>query len=211
MSLTLRPVLPASGLALAFLLGACEDTTAPSRVEIGDPQGLVTSMRGLVGTLTNGPLVGVENVAEFGLNALDVLSRGHGTELSAVLGAQSLLMMGQRDPARSPFRQWDRRFPRIGGRQFRSMGDAIDDNFYRNVYEYDPITQQYEDNGSDSGPAHGVRFVLYGVVAGMLDPATQLGMLDVEDISQTGDCGSQGAGDGNGSADLRRLYGNPAG
>ena len=98
-------------------------------------------------------------------------------------------MVGQRDPARTPFRQWDKRFPRIGGHYFHSMGDAIDDNFYRNVYEYNPTTQQYEDNGSDSGPAHGVRFVLYGVVAGTLDPATQLGMLDVEDISQTGTMG----------------------
>jgi hypothetical protein len=63
------------------------------------------------------------------------------------------------------------------------MGDAIDDRFYRNVYEFNPLTRQYEDNGSDLGPAHGVRFVLYDVAAGTLEPGTQVGTLDVEDLS----------------------------
>ena len=70
MSLLLRPLLPASGLALVSLLGACGDSSGPSEAAIDDPQGLVTSMKGMVGTLTNGPLVGVENVAEFGAGAL---------------------------------------------------------------------------------------------------------------------------------------------
>jgi hypothetical protein len=82
MSLMLRPLLPASGLALVSLLGACGDSSGPSEAAIDDPQGLVTSMKDMVGTLTNGPLVGVENVAEFGAGALDVLSRGHGSQWS---------------------------------------------------------------------------------------------------------------------------------
>jgi hypothetical protein len=180
MSLMLRPFLPASGLALVSLLGACGDSSGPSEAMIDDPQGLVTSMRDLVGTLTNGPLAGVENVAEFGVGALDVLSRGHGPQMVAVLQVGSLVATR---PSSRPFAKWAHGLPYLGGRQFHTMSDAIDDRFYRNVYEFNPLTQQYEDNGSDLGPAHGVRFVLYDVVAGTLEPGTQVGTLDVEDLS----------------------------
>ena len=182
MSLMSRPLLPASGLALVSLLGACGDSSGPGEAVIDDPQGLVTSMRDLVGTLTNGPLVGVENVAEFGAGALDVLTRGHGPQMATVLRVGSLVTTGPRDPASRPIAKWAHGLPYVGGRQFRTMGDAIDDRFYRTVYEFNPLTRQYEDNGSDLGPAHGVRFVLYDVVAGTLDPGTQVGTLDVEDL-----------------------------
>ena len=183
MSLTLRPVPSASGLALVFLLGACGDSSAPNEAVIDDPQGLVASMKDLVGTLTNGPLAGVENVAEFGAGALDVLSPGPGTQIAAVLRVASLVTTGTRDMSSRPFGKWAHRLPQLDGRQFHTMGDAIDDRFYRNVYEFNPITQQYEDNGSELGPAQGVRFFLYDVVAGALDPETQVGTLDVEDLS----------------------------
>ena len=183
MSLMLRPFLPASGLALVSLLGACGDSSGPSEAAISDPQGLVTTMKDLVGTLTNGPLVGVENVAEFGTGALDVLSRGHGPQMVAVLQVGSLVTRGPAGPSSRPLAKWSHGLPYLGGRQFRPMSDAIDDRFYRNVYEFNPLTRQYEDNGSDLGPPHGVRFVLYDVTAGTLDPGTQVGMLDVEDLS----------------------------
>ncbi len=183
MSLLLRPLLPASGLALVSLLGACGDSSGPSEATIDDPQGLVTSMKDMVGTLTNGPLVGVENVAEFGAGALDVLSRGHGSQMVAVLQVGSLVTTAPGDPSSRPFAKWAHGLPHPGGRQFRTMSDAIDDRFYGNVYEFNPLTRQYEDNGSDQGPAHGVRFVLYDVAAGTLDPGTQVGTLDVEDLS----------------------------
>ena len=183
MSLMLRPFLPASGLALVSLLGACGDSSGPSEAVIDDPQGLVTSMRGLVGTLTNGPLVGVENVAEFGAGALDVLTRGHGPQMAAVLQVGSLVPTRLGNPASRPIAKWAHELPLVDGRRFRPMGDAIDDRFYRTIYEFNPLTRQYEDNGSDLGPAHGVRFVLYDVVAGTLDPGTQVGTLDVEDLS----------------------------
>lgn len=186
MSLMLRPFLPASGLALVSLLGACGDSSGPSEAVIDDPQGLVTSMRDLVGTLTNGPLVGVENVAEFGAGALDVLTRGHGPQMAAVLQVGSLVPTRLANPASRPIAKWAHGLPQMGGRRFRPMGDAIDDRFYRTVYEFNPLTRQYEDNGSDLGPAHGVRFVLYDVVAGTLDPGTQVGTLDVEDLSDAG-------------------------
>jgi hypothetical protein len=182
----LRPFLPASGLALVSLLGACGDSSGPSEAVIDDPQGLVTSMRDLVGTLTNGPLVGVENVAEFGAGALDVLTRGHGPQMAAVLQVGSLVPTRLANPASRPIAKWAHGLPQMGGRRFRPMGDAIDDRFYRTVYQFNPLTRQYEDNGSDLGPAHGVRFVLYDVVAGTLDPGTQVGTLDVEDLSDAG-------------------------
>ena len=183
MSLTLRPVPSASGLALVFLLGACGDSSAPNEAVIDDPQGLVATMKDLVGTLTNGPLAGVENVAEFGAGALDVLSRGKGTQIAAVLQLGSLVTTGARDMSTRPFGKWARHLPQVDGHRFHTMADAIDDRFYRNVYEFNPLTQQYEDNGSELGPTHGVRFVLYDVVSGALDPATPVGTLDVEDLS----------------------------
>jgi hypothetical protein len=168
---------------LVFLLGACGDSSAPNEAVIDDPQGLIASMKDLVGTLTNGPLAGVENVAEFGAGALDVLSRDHGTQIAAVLRVGSLLTTGARDMSSRPFGKWARELPQVDGRRFHTMGDAIDDRFYRNVYEFNPLTQQYEDNGSEAGPTNGVRFVLYDVVSGALDPATPVGTLDVEDLS----------------------------
>jgi hypothetical protein len=168
-----------------LLLGACGDSSAPNEAEIDDPQGLITSMRDLVGTLTNGPLAGVENVAEFGAGALDVLSRGHGTQIAALLQVGSLVAAEPGDVSTRPFGKWARQLPQLNGRRFRTMGDAIDDRFYRNVYEFNPITQQYEDNGSELGPANGVRFILYDVVSGALDPGAEVGTLDVEDLSDT--------------------------
>jgi hypothetical protein len=63
------------------------------------------------------------------------------------------------------------------------MGDAIDDSYYTTVFAYNPTTQQYEDDGTNAGPANGVRFVLYDVVGGSIDPNTPVGYLDVLDQS----------------------------
>jgi hypothetical protein len=172
-------------LASVLVLGACGDSNAPEDVGINDPQALVTSMRGLVASFTAGALVGVGKVTEFGGNALGLLSRGHGSGLAAAVGARPSPVIRRHGMFRVPALQGGTQSirPQSGDDRLLTQGDAIDDGYYGTVFLFNPQTQAYEDDGSASGPADGVRFLLYDVVANVIDPNTQVGTLDIRDQS----------------------------
>ena len=172
MRITWRSGLPALGMASALLLAGCGgDSTSENSGSIGNPQGLTTSVNTLVGTLTTGPLVGVGSIAAAGGNALGALSHGHGGGVAAAIGARPVMVVKGHGFLKFPMVERGVAKPgRLGtdGRLL-TMGDAIDDSYYGTVFAYNPQTQEYEDDLSDAGPANGVRFILYDVVAGQLD------------------------------------------
>jgi|GEM_PF-531539 hypothetical protein len=185
-------VIRRSGLATLALAGvlalaSCgSDSNGPSGSgSINDPQGLQTDVNGLVGTLTTGPLIGVGNIGNLGGGALDQLSRGHGSGMQAIIGARPTIILSGHGYFKVPRLQAGARptHPISPDGHLVTMGDAIDDSYYTTVFTYNPTTQQYEDDGTNSGPANGVRFVLYDVVGGSIDPNTPLGYLDVLDQS----------------------------
>ena len=153
----------AMAVASVLALASCSDSNQPSDSSgFIDPQGLQTEMNGLVAMLTAGPLIGMRNTQIYGATAMDQLSRGHGSGLSAIMGV----------------------WPTVGGdRHLVTMGDAIDDSYYSTVFVVNPQTFWYEDDGTNSGPANGVRFVLYALNSGAPDHNTPLGYLDVLDQS----------------------------
>ncbi len=184
-------VLRRSGLATLALasvvaLASCSsDSSGPSSGSINDPQGLQTDVNGLVGTLSAGPLIGVGNIGNFGGSALDALSRGHGAGMQAILGARPTIVLSGHGYFKIPRLESGARptHPISTDGHIVTMGDAIDDSYYTTVFAYNPTTQQYEDDGTNAGPANGVRFVLYDVVGGSIDPNTPVGYLDVLDQS----------------------------
>jgi len=185
-------VIRRSGLATLALAGvvalaSCSsDSSGPSGSgSINDPQGLQTDVNGLVGTLSAGPLIGVGNIGNFGGSALDQLSRGHGAGMQAILGARPTIVLSGHGYFKIPRLEAGVRptHPIGVDGHIVTMGDAIDDSYYTTVFAYNPGTQQYEDDGTNAGPANGVRFVLYDVVGGSIDPNTPVGYLDVLDQS----------------------------
>jgi hypothetical protein len=185
-------VIRRSGLATLALAGvvalaSCDsDSSGPSGSgSINDPQGLQTDVNGLVGTLSAGPLIGVGNIGNFGGSALDQLSRGHGAGMQAILGARPTIVLSGHGYFKIPRLESGARptHPIGADGHIVTMGDAIDDSYYTTVFAYNPTTQQYEDDGTNAGPANGVRFVLYDVVGGSIDPNTPVGYLDVLDQS----------------------------
>jgi hypothetical protein len=185
-------VIRRSGLATLALAGvvalaSCSsDSSGPSGSgSINDPQGLQTDVNGLVGTLSAGPLIGVGNIGNFGGSALDQLSRGHGAGMQAILGARPTIVLSGHGYFKIPRLEAGARptHPIAADGHIVTMGDAIDDSYYTTVFAYNPGTQQYEDDGTNAGPANGVRFVLYDVVGGSIDPNTPVGYLDVLDQS----------------------------
>ena len=92
------------------------------------------------------------------------------------------------------------------------MGDAIDDSYYTTVFTYNPSRpSNTEDDGTNAGPANGVRFVLYDVVGGSIDPNTPVGYLDV--LDQSDPTKSEVAivvTDLNGTVTYAELLGHPA-
>ena len=185
MRITCRSALPTLGLASALLLAACGGSTDENSGSIGNPQGLTTSVNTLVGTLTVGPLKGVGNVANDGGAALGALSHGHAGGLAAAIGARPVMVVKGHGFFKFPMVQRGVAKPMPLGNDHRllTMGDAIDDSYYGKVFAYNTQTGEYEDDGTDAGPVNGVRFILYDVVGGQLDPNTPLGNLDVLDNS----------------------------
>jgi hypothetical protein len=182
-----RSGLATLALASVVALASCgSDSSGPSGSgSINDPQGLQTDVNGLVGTLSAGPLIGVGNIGNFGGSALDQLSRGHGAGMQAILGARPTIVLSGHGYFKIPRLESGARptHPIGADGHIVTMGDAIDDSYYTTVFAYNPTTQQYEDDGTNAGPANGVRFVLYDVVGGSIDPNTPVGYLDVLDQS----------------------------
>ncbi len=182
-----RSGLATLALASVVALASCSsDSSGPSGSgSINDPQGLQTDVNGLVGTLSAGPLIGVGNIGNFGGSALDALSRGHGAGMQAILGARPTIVLSGHGYFKIPRLEAGVRptHPIGSDGHIVTMGDAIDDSYYTTVFAYNPTTQQYEDDGTNAGPANGVRFVLYDVVGGSIDPNTPVGYLDVLDQS----------------------------
>jgi hypothetical protein len=185
-------VLRRSGLATLALasvvaLASCgSDSNEPSGGgTINNPAGLQTDVTGLVGTLTAGPLIGIGNIGNFGSGALDQLSRGHGSGIAAILGARPTIVLSGHGYFKVPrlVAGAGSTHPIAADGHIVTMGDAIDDSYYTTVFAYNPTTQQYEDDGTNAGPANGVRFVIYDDVGGSIDPNTPLGYLDVLDQS----------------------------
>jgi hypothetical protein len=187
MRITWRSGLPALGMASALLLAACGSSTDENSGSIGNPQGLSADVTGLVGTLTAGPLIGVNNVGGLAGNALSQLSRGHGGIIAAAIGARPSLVVKGHGFIKMPMVQGGTVRPRPMGSDGRilTMGDAIDDSYYGTVFAYNPQTGEYEDDLSGAGPANGVRFIVYDAdpQTGQIDPNTPLGTLDVLDQS----------------------------
>jgi hypothetical protein len=182
-----RSGLATLAVASVVALASCSsDSNGPSGSgSINDPQGLQTDVNGLVGTLSAGPLIGVGNIGNFGGSALDQLSRGHGAGMQAILGARPTIVLSGHGYFKIPRLEAGVRptHPIGADGHIVTMGDAIDDSYYTTVFTYNPSTQQYEDDGTNAGPANGVRFVLYDVVGGSIDPNTPVGYLDVLDQS----------------------------
>ena len=182
-----RSGLATLALASVVALASCSsDSNGPSGSgSINDPQGLQTDVNGLVGTLSAGPLIGVGNIGNFGGSALDQLSRGHGAGMQAILGARPTIVLSGHGYFKIPRLEAGARptHPIAADGHIVTMGDAIDDSYYTTVFAYNPTTQQYEDDGTNAGPANGVRFVLYDVVGGSIDPNTPVGYLNVLDQS----------------------------
>ena len=171
-----RSGLATLALASAVALASCSsDSSGPSSGSINDPQGLQTDVNGLVGTLSAGPLIGVGNIGNFGGSALDALSRGHGAGMQAILGARPTIVLSGHGYFKIPRLESGARrtHPISTDGHIVTMGDAIDDSYYTTVFAYNPTTQQYEDDGTNAGPANGVRFVLYDVVGGRSIPTRQ--------------------------------------
>jgi hypothetical protein len=171
-------------LASVVALASCgSDSSGPSGSgSINDPQGLQTDVNGLVGTLSAGPLIGVGNIGNFGGTALDQLSRGHGSGIAAIIGAKPTIVPQGHGYFKIPRLQAGAKSapPIAADGHIVTMGDAIDDSYYTTVFAYNPQTGEYEDDGTNTGPANGVRFVIYGR---QMDPNTPLGYLDVLDQS----------------------------
>jgi hypothetical protein len=174
-------------LGLGLALSACsssDSTSSNGPTVVPNAAQLETRANAIAAGFQSAPMLGLASIPP---SAFAGLSHGGGTGLAALAVAPARLL-GRPGPLSQ---RWGavRQFMsqvRPAGHTLRTLGDAIDDTKYTTEFAINLQTGQYEDDGTKSGPADGVRYVLYAVDQNLnLDPTTIVGYADLVDQSTT--------------------------
>jgi hypothetical protein len=178
-------------LGLGLVLGACSSSTSNnSGGSVPNATQLQSKANAVASAFTAAPMLGLSSIP---LSAFAGLSHGGGPNLAA-LSVAPIRMFGK---AATLGQRWGtvRQFMsqvRPAGHTLRTMGDAIDDTKYTTEFAINQVTGAYEDDGTNAGPANGVRYILYAVDQNFnLDPTTPVGYADLLDVSTVNTTGVQ--------------------
>jgi hypothetical protein len=164
-----------AGLALALFTAACSDSTAPT---FSDPGAISAELERVDAAFTSATYESFSNLSGF-------MAPGGGPMASAMLGAfQPEAMLEQDQPrAAAAAKSLRAMIPRLSGPQ---LSPIIHDTLLGRVYVWDATAGYYVHDNSQTGPANGVRFILYAVdpnTALPTTPLTPVGRADVLDLS----------------------------